>query len=169
MRLAFSRIDNGPFPRHATSCRKRFDSKVAKLQSKLKRAHAALEISKKQLHKASVHSWEPSDPAQCVTMAFYSYENAVVAAATAMGYEWQATHPSKVNVAKRLAKEGKVKVDIGERLTDLNRLRKDVSYGEPGDELSDIDLEDVVGELEEFINEVGDLLSSLGRRGGKSG
>jgi uncharacterized protein (UPF0332 family) len=122
----------------------------------------------KQLHKASVHSWEPSDPAQCVTMAFYSYENAVVAAAIALGYEWQATHPSKVDVAHRLVKEGKVKTDIGERLTDLNRLRKDVSYGDPGDELNDVDLEDVVAELEAFIDEVGELLSSLGRRGRKS-
>jgi hypothetical protein len=141
---------------------------VAKLQSKLKRAHASLEISRKQLHKASVHSWEPSDPAQCVTMAFYSYENAVVAAAIAMGYKWQITHPSKVEVAQRLVRDRKVKTDIGERLTDLNRLRKDVSYGDPGDELSIVNLEDVVAELEEFIDEVDDLLSSLGRRGRKS-
>jgi hypothetical protein len=101
-------------------------------------------------------------------MAFYSYENAVVAAAIAMGYKWQITHPSKVEIAQRLVRDGKVKTDIGERLTDLNRLRKDVSYGDPGDELSIVDLEDVVAELEEFIDEVNDLLSSLGRRGRKS-
>jgi uncharacterized protein (UPF0332 family) len=142
--------------------------KMAKLRSKIKRAHASLEISEKQLHKASVHSWEPSDPAQCVTMTFYSYENAVVAAAIALGYEWQATHPSKVDVARRLVKEGRVKTDIGERLTELNRLRKDVSYGDAGEELSGVDLEDVVAELEAFIGEVDELLSSLGRRGRKS-
>ena len=141
---------------------------MAKLQSKIKRAHASLEISEKQLHKAAVHSWEPSDPAQCVTMAFYSYKNAVVAAAIALGYEWQATHPSKVDVARRLVKEGRVKTDIGERLTELNRLRKDVSYGDPGEELTEVDLEDVVAELEAFIGEVDELLSSLGRRGRKS-
>ena len=142
---------------------------MAKLQSKLKRAHASLKTSRKQFDSAAVHSWEPSDPAQCITMAFYSYENAVVAAAIAAGYPWQATHQSKVEVAIRLAQERKVKTDIGQRLTELNRLRKDVSYGDPGLELSGVDLEEVVSELEQFIDEVDDLLSSLGRRGRKNG
>jgi uncharacterized protein (UPF0332 family) len=140
---------------------------VASIQSKLKRAHASLGVAKKQFEKASVHSWEPSDPAQCVTMAFYSYENALVAAAVGLAYEWQHTHHSKVEVAKKLAKDGKLKTDIGARLAKLNRLRKDVSYGEPGMELSEVSLEDLMGELESFIDEIDDLLSSLGRRGPK--
>jgi hypothetical protein len=98
----------------------------------------------------------------------FIYENAVVAGAIALGYEWQATHPSKVEVAQRLVREGRVKTDVGERLTDLNKLRKDVSYGDPGDELGEVDLEDVVAELDAFIDEVDDLLSSLGRRGRKA-
>jgi len=40
--------------------------------------------------------------------------------------------------------------DISERLTELNDLRKDVSYGEPGDDLGEVDLEDLVSELGSF-------------------
>ncbi|HEV7219707.1 MAG TPA: hypothetical protein VGN39_12595 [Terriglobales bacterium] len=46
-------------------------------------------------------------------------------------------------------------------LVKLNELRKDVSYGDPGEELSEVDLEDLVYELELFLNEVGKLVMSL--------
>ena len=36
----------------------------------------------------------------------------------------------------------------------MNDLRKDVAYGEPGDELADADLEGIVGELETLEEEV---------------
>jgi pimeloyl-ACP methyl ester carboxylesterase len=36
----------------------------------------------------------------------------------------------------------------------LNKLRKDVSYGEPGYDLKDADLEDIVTDLEKFVAEV---------------
>jgi hypothetical protein len=44
----------------------------------------------------------------------------------------------------------------------LNELRKDVSYGEPGGELSDVDLEDLVSELETFLDEVEELVTTIG-------
>ena len=39
-------------------------------------------------------------------------------------------------------------------LTELNELKKDVSYGEPGGDLLQVDLEELVAELELFIDEV---------------
>jgi hypothetical protein len=43
----------------------------------------------------------------------------------------------------------------------LNELRKDVSYGDPGEDLSEVDLEDLVSHLELFLDEVGELVVSL--------
>jgi hypothetical protein len=43
----------------------------------------------------------------------------------------------------------------------LNELRKDVSYGDPGEELSEVELEGLVSGLELFLDEVGELVTSL--------
>lgn len=45
-------------------------------------------------------------------------------------------------------------VDVGDRLKELNELRKDVAYGEPGPDLEEVDVEDLAAELETFIEEV---------------
>ncbi len=131
------------------------------LTERIEEARELLEIAREQWDKAAVHSWEPSDPAQCVSLAFYSYENAVEAAALAVGERLKKVHSYKADLAVRLASQKKLKTDVSERLVELNDLRKDVSYGEAGHNLSQVDLEDVVSELEAFINEVGDLLSKL--------
>jgi len=132
-----------------------------KKRTNLDIARSHLELASKQWDKAAVHSWEPSEPAECVTLVFYAYENAIVAAAEALGLKWKKTHPSKVEVAGELAKQKKLKTNVGDRLEHLNKLRKDVSYGEPGEDLSQVNLEDLVGDLENFIDEVQDLLSSV--------
>lgn len=51
-------------------------------------------------------------------------------------------------------------ISLSERLVELNELRKDVSYGDPGEELSDVDLEDLVSELESFLDEIDELVTS---------
>jgi hypothetical protein len=51
--------------------------------------------------------------------------------------------------------------DVSGTILRMNDLRKDVSYGEPGDELADADLEDIVGDLEKFINEVETVVEGL--------
>lgn len=132
-----------------------------KKASRLKTGRAFLQKAKSQWDSAAVHSYEPADPGQCVSLVFYSFENAVVAAAEAVGYEWEKKHASKAKVAHLLVKNGKLKTDVSHRLTDLNRLRKDVSYGEPGAELSNVNLEDLISEIEQFTDEVDELLSSL--------
>jgi len=111
--------------------------------------------------RAAVDSWEPADPAECVTKCFYAYENALVAAATALGTAWTKKHYEKAALAKKLFEQNKLKTDVSDRLVNLNELRKDVSYGDPGEELSEVDLEDLVSELELFLDEVGELVTSL--------
>jgi len=127
----------------------------------IKKAHELLNVASQQLNKAAVASWGPQDPAECVTFAFYAYENSVVAAAEALGRRWTKNHYDKAVLAGKLARERKLKTNVSTELTKLNHLRKDVSYGEPGDELCQVDLEDLVAELENFIDEVRDLVSSL--------
>jgi hypothetical protein len=124
-------------------------------------ARSHLKLAFNQWDQAAIHSWEPSEPAQCVTLVFYAYENAVVAAAEAVGHKWKKTHPSKAEVAGDLVKQKKLKTNVADRLERLNTLRKDVSYGEPGEDLSRVNLEAVVGELENFVQEVEDLISDL--------
>ena len=50
---------------------------------------------------------------------------------------------------------------LRERLEELNELRKDVSYGEPGGELQNADLESLVADLEELIEGVDALIGDL--------
>jgi hypothetical protein len=67
-------------------------------------------------------------------------------------------HYEKEKLAAQLYREGQVKTDISDRLNELNGVRKDVQYGEPGASLLEIDLEDLVSEVEEFLDEVEELL-----------
>jgi hypothetical protein len=130
-------------------------------KDRLKEANAHLARARDQWDRAAVDSWSPEDSAGCVTKCFYSYENALVAAATALGTAWTKRHYEKADLARRLFEQNKLKTDISDLLVRLNELRKDVSYGDPGVELSQINLEDLVSELESFLGEVGELVSSL--------
>ena len=131
-------------------------------KQRLKEARAHLARAEDQFDRASVDSWDPPDPAECVTKSFYAYENGLVAAATALGASWTKKHYEKAAIAKRLFEENKLKTDVSDRLVKLNELRKDISYGDPGeDDLSEVDLEELVSELELFLREVRELVTSI--------
>src|SRR5713101_7075965 len=117
-------------------------------------ARKHLDKAKEQLHKAAIHSWEPSEPADCVALVFYAYENAVVAAATVLRRNWKKHHGFKADLAAKLVAEGSLETDVSHLLERLNELRKDIAYGEPGLELAGVDLEDLVSNLESFVQEV---------------
>lgn len=120
----------------------------------LEAARKHLERASQQLERAATDAWEPVDPASCVTNVFYAYENLIVAVAEAKNLTWAKNHYKKAELAKELAREKILSKDFSDHLLRLNDLRKDVSYGEPGMELSDQDLESFVTELEETIEEV---------------
>ncbi len=130
-------------------------------KDRLKEANTHLTRARDQWDRALVDSWSPEEPAECVTKCFYSYENALVAAATALGAAWTKKHYEKADLARRLFAQNKLKTDISGLLVRLNELRKDVSYGDPGEELSEVDLENLVSQLEVFLDEVGELVESL--------
>ena len=93
-----------------------------------------------------------------MTWAFYAYESAVVAAAEKEGMPWEKNHPSKAKAAETLHQNGILSIDVKSTLEELNELRKDVAYGEAGSELEEVDLQDLAVHLEEFVEEVAQLI-----------
>lgn len=96
----------------------------------------SLELARAQLENAQVAWFEPPNAAECVTNAFYAYENAVTAAMIAAGRKRSRRHPEKATIAKQLYDENKLKTDVSDLLEVLNDARKDVQYGEAGSEKS---------------------------------
>ena len=110
--------------------------------------------ARRQLNRVQVASWEPQDHEQAVTWAFYAYENCVAALAERYGRRWTKNHREKAGLARRLYGDGLVSRDIGDELEELNDLRKDIAYDDPGPDLLERDLEDLAIELEQFIDEI---------------
>src|ERR1700758_2626375 len=107
----------------------------------LESAREHIDVAKKQWERACSDAWEPEDAASCVTNVFYAYENLIVAAAEAHQLKWAKNHYQKADLAHELFERKLVSKDLHDELLRLNDLRKDVSYGEPGAELSGEDLE----------------------------
>jgi uncharacterized protein (UPF0332 family) len=127
----------------------------------LEAAREHLDLASQQRDRAATDSWEPADPASCVTNAFYAYENLIVAVAESANKEWPKNHYKKAELAKQFAADGALKKDLSEEILRLNNLRKDVSYGEPGAKLRNEDLETIVSELEETIEAVEKIIGDL--------
>ncbi len=123
-------------------------------------AESKLALARDQLQRVQVASREPEDPEDAVVWAFYAYENAVVAAAEKAGIAWERNHPSKRQAARDLHAAAHVSMDISDELDRLNELRKDITYGEPGSDLKDEDLEDLAIGLETFIDEDAEFVES---------
>ena len=121
----------------------------------IQEAQRQIGVAKKQLDRVQAASWEPTDDDREVaaTWAFYAYENCVVAVAEALDRPWQKIHQRKADLARALYKDGILSRDLGETLEDLNEIRKNVQYGEPGLELLDLDLAELASELEAFYDE----------------
>lgn len=120
----------------------------------LKEARKHADLARKQWEKAATDAWEPEDAAGCVTNAFYAYENLIVAVAEAHGRAWERSHYKKANLAAELFKDKILSKDLRDIILRMNDLPKDVSYGEPGEELATADLEEIVCDLGELCDEV---------------
>jgi hypothetical protein len=125
-------------------------------------AKEALTRARKQLERVQTASWEPQDPEEAVTWAFYAYENALRALAEARGDTLAKNHGRKAEYAGRMAKQKILSTDAEARLVELNGLRKQVSYGDIYGDLAALDLEDIVSELEAFLDEVDAVIAKSG-------
>src|SRR3954469_19091741 len=72
-----------------------FTKLMATKKQRIREARGRLKTAKEQWNQASVHAWEPAEPAEAVTKCFYSLENALTAAATALGERWTTKHYEK--------------------------------------------------------------------------
>ena len=127
----------------------------------LEQARKHLDLATEQLEKAQTDSWEPEDAASCVTNTFYAYENLIVAVAEAHGITWTKSHYKKAELAEELVTNNILKTNLKDEILRLNDLRKDVSYGEEGEELSEENLEKLVTDLEDFVGEVESIVGDL--------
>jgi hypothetical protein len=127
----------------------------------LKEARDHLDLAKEQWESAATASWEPEDAPGCVTNAFYAYENLIVAVAEAHDRKWEPNHLKKSKLAAELFAEKILTIDVSDTILTMNNLRKDVSYGEPGFELANTSLYDIVSDLETFCNEVESIVETL--------
>jgi len=106
----------------------------------IEEARKALKIAQRHLARVQVASFDPADYVEAVTFAFYAYENAVVAVAEANNLPWSKNHYEKAKLAKDLFDRKILVTDVEDQLRNLNDLRKDVAYDEPGPELQQLDL-----------------------------
>jgi uncharacterized protein (UPF0332 family) len=126
----------------------------------LEEARELFSLANGQLSAAETAWWEPAEPAACITNTFYAYENAVTVAMLVAGRNRTRKHHEKSQIAKKLFEDKTLQTDVSDRLTHLNEIRKDVQYGEPGFDMKQVDLEELVSELEEFMDEVRELLQN---------
>jgi hypothetical protein len=130
----------------------------------IEQARASLAVAKSQLEKVQIAANaddDNQDPENAVMWAFYAYENSLIALAEMHERDWAPNHYAKAQLARDLYADQLISRDIGDELEELNRLRKDVAYGELGDELEDKDLEMLASGLEEFIDEIQERMDAL--------
>ena len=112
-------------------------------------ASQRITLARRQLERVQAAEFG-DDPESAVMWGFYAYENCVTALAAWYGYRRTQNHREKAELARRLYQDRHVSRDVGDELEELNRLRKDVAYDEPGPELVEKDLYDLAYQLEEF-------------------
>lgn len=115
-----------------------------------------LELARKHLRRVEV-AWDPPDWADLSLYGFYCLEAAVDAAAIYHGVEARATHPSRVSAARVLTSKHGLR-DVSDLLRDLNEARKSAAYGDV--EAPDLDAEDLVTTLQEYVEAVAALISA---------
>jgi uncharacterized protein (UPF0332 family) len=131
---------------------------MATRKERLEEARRLFDLASGQLDDAESAWWEPAEPAKCITNTFYAYENAVTAAMLVAGRDRTRKHYEKAQIARTLFETQILRTDVSDLLTYLNDIRKDVQYGEPGFDMKQVSLEDLVADLERFIEEVKALL-----------
>lgn len=117
--------------------------------------------ARRQFERVAIASWDPPDAEAAVTWAFYAYENCVAALGELYDRTWKLSHWDKARLARDIYAEGLISRDVGDDLEALNALRKDVAYGEPGEDLQSCDLEDLCAELELFVEEVASRIEEV--------
>lgn len=117
-------------------------------------AREKLELAESHLERVRA-AWDPPDWADLSLYGFYSLEAAVEAACLHLGIATQKAHWAKVNAAGILHRQHGL-ADVTDLLRDLNEARKSEAYGDVA--APQLDAEDVVTEIEVYVDSVGKLV-----------
>lgn len=124
-------------------------------------ARAALEHAEKQLAKAQA-AWDGTDDCfeDVLVWSFYALENAVIAAAKLLNLhrKKKRSHKTNIRLADKLLAQRAVASDISELLEKLNAARQRATYDDPKKAVEGLDLEDVLSQVEQYIDEVKAML-----------
>jgi hypothetical protein len=120
-------------------------------------AKAALQRAEKQLRKEQ-DAWDGTDECleDVLVWAFYALENAVIAAAKVLNLhrKKKRSHKTNIRLADKLLAQRAVASDISELLEKLNAARQRATYDDPTKAAAGLDLEDVLSQIEQYIEEV---------------
>lgn len=114
-----------------------------------------MDLAREHLDRVQAAWDEPTDWVDLTLYGFYCLENAIVAAAQALGWPIKHTHPAKAEAARRLHVEHGLP-DVSELLAKLNEARKAAAYGDV--ELPDLSAEEVAVALEQYVDRAAGLV-----------
>lgn len=114
-----------------------------------------LELARRHLERVRVAWDDPTDWGDLSLYGFYCLEAAVLAAATHLGWAIERTHRAKTDAASELYRNHGLP-DVSRLLQQLNEARKSEAYGDI--ERPELDPEDVVVQVEAFVEAVATLL-----------
>ena len=114
-----------------------------------------LKLARSHLERVQAAWDDPTDWTDLATYGFYCLEAAVMAAASHLGWSVRRTHVDKAAAAERLSEELGLP-EITDLLSDLNSARKSAAYGDVP--FPDLDAEDVVIEVERYVEAVAKLI-----------
>ena len=120
-------------------------------------AEDSFKLALKHLERVSASWDEPTNWLDLSTFGFYCLEACIVAAALHLKRPRPSRHQSKAQEARHLTVENDLR-DVGDLLIDLNNMRKYEAYGDT-DPPDHLDPEDVVSEIEEYVENVRSLLA----------
>ena len=119
-----------------------------------------LDLARRHLNKVQLALMDPLDEDDLGIYGFYCLEAAVEAAALHVGKKTKKQHLEKVKAAHELH-ECHGLPDLADLLVDLNDTRKAVAYGDVVP--ADIDEEDVVIAIENYVEAVEEFVGMVGR------
>lgn len=120
-------------------------------------AEDSFNLALKHLERVLAAWDDPTDWADLSNFGFYCLEACIVAAALRLERERPRSHHGKVKEAKYLTAEHEIP-DVEALLVDLNNMRKHEMYGDI-DPPADLDPQDVVSEIEEYVEKIRELLA----------
>jgi hypothetical protein len=138
---------------------------MAKRKPKTAAERATLILTKARDHETTAKKGlEIGLDSVVITFLFQSFENAVIAAAVVAGMVKAPTHWQRSEQATELAELGLLETNVSDLLDTLNGDRKRVAYDYYEEEDEDVDFNEILETLSNYLQEVEELIKRDGKR-----